>query len=535
MKKDLFSIGWASADVSTQGPINIPGQFHMRISQGVLDPITATALWLSDEKDDVCFVSLDLVTLRGSLTDFVYAEVRKRNPEIPVKKIILNATHTHTGPGFHKNNLLAGDFRPEMLSQSDSPKRKKAMTEIEKLLDDDPEIPTTLEIMNGGEYRDFLVKRIADVICEAYDKRSSGAIAYGYGFAVVAHSRRCVYHDDLSKRPGAIQNSTHGVNGHGMMYGSTADDKFSGYEGGADPYVNLLFTFDDKKKLTGVLVNVPCPSQNSENLNMLSASYWHDTKEAIRKKFGNIFILAQSAAGGDLAPRQLHYLEAEKRRYALKYGKNERYGEEFRRKDIAERIAACVQEVYSWAKKDLIYHAPIHHEVLDLSLSRRMITPEDYKLSCDRLKELSKVPFKQEADCDNKDAALRNNSILVSERNRCKGIIRRWEEQQHTKKFKTQAHVLSIGDIAFATNQFELYQDFQHRIQGRSPFIQTFIVQLSGVTGDGGGSYLATKRGYLNRGYSASRYCNLVSWKGGNELVEKTLKALNKLWDKEKK
>ena len=64
---------------------------------------------------------------------------------------------------------------------------------------------------------------------------------------------------------------------------------------------------------------------------------------------------------------------------------------------------------------------------------------------------------------------------------------------------------------------------------------QTFIIQLSGVTGMGGGSYLATKRGFLNRGYSASRYCNLVSWKGGNELVEKTVKALKKLWNKEHK
>jgi hypothetical protein len=125
------------------------------------------------------------------------------------------------------------------------------------------------------------------------------------------------------------------------------------------------------------------------------------------------------------------------------------------------------------------------------------------------------------------------NCRLVAERNRCKGIIKRWEEQKETTKFATQAHVLSIGDIAFATNQFELYIDFQHRIQSRSPFTQTFIVQLAGVTGPEGGTYLATKRGFLNRGYSASCYCNLVSWKGGNELVEKTLKSLKKLWAKD--
>ena len=69
MEKNLLSIGWASADISTEGPINLPGQFHMRISTGILDPITATALWISNGKDDVCFLSIDLVTCRGGLTD----------------------------------------------------------------------------------------------------------------------------------------------------------------------------------------------------------------------------------------------------------------------------------------------------------------------------------------------------------------------------------------------------------------------------------------------------------------------------------
>jgi len=35
-------IGWASRDVSTDQPIDIPGQFHMRVSQGVLDPLRTT-------------------------------------------------------------------------------------------------------------------------------------------------------------------------------------------------------------------------------------------------------------------------------------------------------------------------------------------------------------------------------------------------------------------------------------------------------------------------------------------------------------
>ena len=70
--------------------------------------------------------------------------------------------------------------------------------------------------------------------------------------------------------------------------------------------------------------------------------------------------------------------------------------------------------------------------------------------------------------------------------------------------------------------------DYMHRIQARSPFEQTFIVQL--VTDRNGvGSYLATEKAIANKGYSATPYCNLVSPAGGQQLVNETLKVLNEV------
>ena len=85
-----------------------------------------------------------------------------------------------------------------------------------------------------------------------------------------------------------------------------------------------------------------------------------------------------------------------------------------------------------------------------------------------------------------------------------------------------------MGEIAFATNRFELYMDYMHRIQARSPYLQTFIIQLCA---DEGGSYLATERGAANKGYSASLFCNQFSPDAGQELVEETLDMLNGLTD----
>ena len=188
------------------------------------------------------------------------------------------------------------------------------------------------------------------------------------------------YFDDVSKRPGAVVNSTHGVNGHAVMYGDTNDENFSHYEAGADHFVNLLFTFDEKEELTGAIINVPCPSQNTENEYYLSADYWNDVRIAIRKKYGDIYLLPQCAAAGDLAPRILHYKQAQDRRFRLKYGESfaEKGLERTARQDIAERIAAAFDEVYAWASKEKKREVRITHVVETVQLSKRLISDEEY-------------------------------------------------------------------------------------------------------------------------------------------------------------
>ncbi|NMA41224.1 MAG: hypothetical protein GX937_13725, partial [Lentisphaerae bacterium] len=116
-----------------------------------------------------------------------------------------------------------------------------------------------------------------------------------------------------------------------------------------------------------------------------------------------------------------------------------------------------------------------------------------------------------------------------SRRNRCRRILHRYELQKTQPKFAMELHAVRVGDVAFANNSFELYMDYMHRIQARSPFVQTFIIQLAGNEESGG--YLATERGAWGKGYSASIYCNVVSPAGGQQLVEETLAALQQLYD----
>jgi len=58
--------------------------------------------------------------------------------------------------------------------------------------------------------------------------------------------------------------------------------------------------------LSGLVVNVPCPSQVSEQEYQVSADFWHDTRQELRRRFGeHLFVLPQCAAAGDQSPRPL--------------------------------------------------------------------------------------------------------------------------------------------------------------------------------------------------------------------------------------
>lgn len=504
----MIKIGWSKRDISTNKPVVIPGQFFLRVSQGVLDPITLTALTVDDGKDYVIFVEVDAVSFYAGVLSELQKRVALKNKDIDTSKILLNVTHTHSGTRIAMNNSLGswGDY-------SDFPHEG-------------------VEITPPEEYLEFFLKNASDAICESFESRKEGYISYGYGYAVVAHSRRTVYNKDMTE--GSDDRKYKIVEGTAKMYGKTDTPEFSHFEAGADHYANFMFTFDGDKKLTGAIVNIPCPSQNMEMENLLSSDYWHDVRAELKKRYGDIYILPQCAAAGDLSPRTLYYRKAEDRRYRMKYKDlkiddrimNKR--EVYNRREAALRICEAFDEVYEWASQEKYNDMPVKHTVKTLELDRRFITDEEYEIFS--AKEEIEVNFVSTGD---KFKDLVTNSEKLAFKNSAESFVKRYEEQKEEPLFEAEIHIIRIGDIAFASNQFELYMDYQHRIQARSPFVQTFIVQLCAQPGKDTGTYLPTERGFKNRGYSANIYTNAVTPKGGAKLVEETLKELKKLYDEE--
>lgn len=503
-------IGWGRRPLHIDGPVSLPGQMHMRISEEILDPLYATALCVDGGagQDAVIFCSCDIVIIRviemdpenrDVVMDAIRAMVSTMRPELPVEGIILNATHTHAGIG----------------------------------LADTPETtPDGQTVYPGSKCREYFINQCAEAICEAWDNRADGAISYGYGYAVVAHSRRTVYFDDTSLRADA---NPVAPNGHGVMYGNTADPQFSHYEAGADHFLNAMFTFDSHEKLTGIVVNVPCPSQLSEMFTRQTADFWHEVRQLVAAEFGEeVYVLPQCAAAGDLSPRILHYQKAQARRMRLKYGmeydpnsgNHDPVKVMAERADIARRIMDAIREVYDWAKKDIRSHIPVRHQRQILQLPRRRITPEEKSWCEETLVRMdAELEEKKKGDPETVRKAITAHQRIYS---RNQYILQRFALQDEHPCIPMACHTVRIGDIAFATNRFELYMDYMHRIQARSPFLQTFVVQLAGAEG---GTYLPTERGAANKGYSASLFCNQVGPEGGQVLVEETLRMLEELAD----
>jgi len=62
-----LKVGGAQTDLTPKQPVLLAGQFHVRVSEGVIDPITATVLVLEHEGDHAVFVSCDVVSIPDAL------------------------------------------------------------------------------------------------------------------------------------------------------------------------------------------------------------------------------------------------------------------------------------------------------------------------------------------------------------------------------------------------------------------------------------------------------------------------------------
>ena len=417
-------IGTATADITPVLPVALMGQFHLRIAQTVETPLTANVVALESRDgnlslDEAIMVSCDLIGIPDKLLKMVRDEVYKQIPELDVRKIFLNAIHTHTAPVLE--NGLESSFRYQIPIEG---------------------------VLQPEEYDIFFVQRVTEAIVKAWKNRLPGSVTWGLSHATIAYNRRAVYAD-----------------GSAQMYGNTNRPDFLNLEGMEDHDVNMLFFWDKSGKLIAMTINVACPAQEVEQRSAVNADYWHPVREKLKQRFGpDLCVLGWISAAGDQSPRPLYRKAAEERMIKLRNLS--------RLEEIARRIVLAVEEAYETVKDDRYDNVQLIHKVETLTLPMRLVTEAEYVIS---KKERDKAVAEIAAD-----SKAANQALAHMTWNR--DVVDRFEKQRTDphSKLDVEVHVLRIGEVVICTNEFELFTDYGIRIQARSNALQTFVIQLVG-------------------------------------------------------
>ncbi len=465
-------IGAATADITPPLPAALTGRQTVRITRTIQSPLAANVLALESREgdrvvDQAIMVSCDLCMFDPGLQDGFRRHVAARLPGFDVNKLFLAATHTHSAP------VLRQDAYDEE-SYGDA--------------------------MQPKDYVPLLYQRMAEAVAKAWENRAVGAIAWGLGHAVVGHSRRVTYAD-----------------AHAAMLGNTDDPNFRHIEGYEDHAVDILCFYDDQRQLKATAITLACTAQMSQSEGVVSADFWHSTREAIRERYGReLCVLGFCAPAGDQCPHLSYRKKSEARMDRLR-GLT-------RTQELGRRIADAFFDTVDVIAKDIRTDAPLVHSVRQVDLPARIVADAEYAIA-------KKV-------CDDIDAKTERGGWDTWVRNLYGAVCEHYLAQQKGHRiYSLEMHVLRLGDVAIATNPFELYLDYGVQIEARSKADQTFLIQLASSPWAG---YLPTPRavagGSFNaspmNNYSATVMTNWVGPEGGQSLVDQTVAAINAMWAK---
>ena len=491
-----IKIGWSEVDITPKKgtKIGLSGQFFERITDEVESPITVTAFAIESKGEQMIICSCDLVGIRDNLNALVREKLASHDGIDP-KKVILNAIHTHTSYVYKSYSFIAPtsfdylkSIIPEDMKYVPLACSEKAMDPVDAL--------------------EFLADKITTAVVNAWSNRRESYYRCGFGRAAVGMCRRVCYDDDTA-----------------LMWGDTNTANFTALEGGNDNGVELIFTYDNNKKLTGVIGNIACPAQVVEHRSYISSDYWGKVKENLRKEYGeNLFVLGLCSPAGDQCPRDMiRWVEPEsyiddpniKREKVLPRRADPSMFDVKGLKLVGRRISSEIIAVHESLEEEYINSAQLVHKPLTIDLPLRRVTKTEYQNAIEQIdKFIEKNRGKTIGFDDNAKMHVYS------------GIIARYELQKMVNVFPTEVHIAKLGDVAFATNPFELFLDYGNQIRARSKAKQTFLIQLA----CGSSGYLPTEKAEKGGHYSAYVSSGYTGHIGGEILVRKTLEEINDMF-----
>jgi hypothetical protein len=191
---------------------------------------------------------------------------------------------------------------------------------------------------------------------------------------------------------------------------------------------------------------------------------------------------------------------------------------------LGRRIANAFLDVADVIAGDVRDELPLVHVVRQIDLPTRIVTDAEHATA-------RKV-------CADIDAKKERGPWDAWVRQLYGGVCQRYLDQKRGKRvYSMELHVLRLGDVAIATNPFELYLDYGVQIEARSAAEQTILVQLA-AAGSESGHYVPTPRAVAGGGltespmnnYSATVMADVIGPDGAQVLVQRTVETIHELW-----
>lgn len=500
-------IGWAEVSITPDKKVSLVGQFAERISEYVEKPITVTAMALSTEDDQAVLCSCDLVGVSRALVLEVRSKLAGNDLGLDPEKVIISATHIHTGPGYSRrctsldlqNGAVSSFAKLRSLLMKELPAGRKYV--------EFANISENPEVADNDELLEFISDRIAECALKAWAGRAPGNFANAFGRAAVGMCRRASYSD-----------------GSAQMWGDTNTAVFTQLEGGNDSGIELMYVFDDSRRLTGIVANIACPAQCVQHRLFVSPDYWGEAKMLLRQHFGDdIYLLALCSAAGDQCPVDLiRWTEPEsdvhdpnlKRTNPPRRKADPSMFDLSGMRKAGRRVAREIIDIYNDGLGDMQNDPELVHQVHMMQLPLRRTT----------LKEIGEARRAIRDYLRDRDGDVDFNDIAALQVHL--GILQRAELQEKNDIVETEIHILKLGSVAIATNPFELFLDYGNQIRARSHAEQTFLIQLA----NGEEGYLPTEKAENGGHYSAFISSGQCGHIGGDQLVRETLKNINELF-----
>ncbi len=182
---------------------------------------------------------------------------------------------------------------------------------------------------------------------------------------------------------------------------------------------------------------------------------------------------------------------------------------------VGRRIANEVLYAYEGlTEADRVEDTVLIHKTLTVDVPLRRVTPAERDAAVKAIRE-----FADEVG---------DGVITFNEKAKMyvhAGVVARSKAQEIVDTLPNEIHVIRLGDVAFATNPYELFLDYGNQMRARSHASQTFLVQLAcGYYG-----YLPTEKAEQGSHYSAYVSSGVTGHEGGDLLVRKTVQTINEL------